>query len=108
MWKERDAAESACAYIESDKHRRVDLSKFGLEQLRFIHHRAVEMQGYRNQWLEAQDFVQANSYENQLIGLVELMEHIMVFSVGNGIDHFGTVNNHTTDERLASIGKVFE
>lgn len=87
---------------------------FKLVHVKFIYDRALNYQELRDQWVRPGmlDYQRGAEYDAKLEACIELLENILVFSVGNGIDpHEGyprPPNNFTNDARLASIGRIFD
>ena len=82
---------------------------FTNEQLNIIYATALDHQRMVTQWARMQKFGHAAEYQAKLEAIVELLENITVFKIGDGLDNFK--NRHsklkTAEERLATFDKLF-
>lgn len=92
---------------------KVDVSKFDVDQLQILYKRALYYQRLRAQWAGHADFQRAAHYDSMLEAMIETIESVTVYNIGNGIHPFEPraqmVDNTTSlDDRLTSIGLLFE
>jgi hypothetical protein len=84
--------------------------KFNLEHLRYLYDTADNHRKMRKQWLEMGQYATAGEYHKKLEAVIEIMENITVFSIGDGIKGFkyprGTYGG--LDRRLDSFKEILE
>lgn len=71
--------------------------------------RAIDARAYRDQSLRQEDYEHASHDEGKLAAYVELLESIVVFSIGDGIRAFETKGDFlTVSARLDSFITAFD
>jgi hypothetical protein len=83
---------------------------FNLEQVKCIYKKGLELLASRDQWIRLKDWSAAATYEEQLRAIVELLENIVVFHIGDGIAGFSNPRgtHRGLDTRLKSFAKLFK
>lgn len=86
------------------------LKQFDLTHLRVIYDQGIDHEAMIKQWVKSKDWERAAHYAAKLEGIIELLESITVFNLGDGLGGFKNQMGqfHGLEARLHSFETLFQ